>query len=89
MVLSMLASTALVITPITVISGVSGESLGSIFLTKGYLKRGLLMGLIGFVGFALVSIPAARILFQGHDVTAAKAIGRIWPLLVTVFANGF
>ena len=88
-VLSMLTSTALVIIPIVVISRISGESLRSIFLTKGNLKRGLFIGSIGFAGFAVVSIPAATFLFQGQDVTVAKAISWTGPLLVTVFANGF
>ncbi|MDG6998880.1 MAG: CPBP family intramembrane metalloprotease [Nitrososphaerota archaeon] len=88
-VLSMLSSTILVVIPIIAFSLTSGDSLSTIFLTKGNLNRGLLIGSIGFIAFTLVSIPAATYLFQGKDLTVAKAISWSMPLLVTVFANGF
>ena len=88
-VLSMLSSTLLVVIPIIALSLGSGDNLSTIFLTRGNLKRGLLIGSIGFIAFTLVSIPAATYLFGGKDLTVAKAIGWTLPLLVTVFANGF
>lgn len=87
-VLSMLSSSMLVVVPIVLLSKVSGETRGTIFLTKGNLKRGVLIGSIGFAGFALISIPAAAFLFQGQNVTLSKATSWIWPLLIVVFANG-
>ena len=88
-VLSMLSSTLLVIIPIIAFSRGSGDNLSMIFLTKGNLKLGLLIGSIGFIFFALVSIPAATLLFQGQNLTAAKAGSWTLPILITVFANGF
>ena len=87
--LSMLSSTLLVIIPIISFTLASDDSLPAIFLAKGNLKRGLVIGSIGFIAFTLVSIPAATYLFQGKDLTVAKAISWTLPLLATVFANGF
>ena len=88
-VLSMLSSMLLVVTPIIAISKVSGDNLSTIFLVKGRLKNGLLLGSIGFLAFVLVSIPAATFLFQGQNITVAKATSWAGPILITVFANGF
>jgi membrane protease YdiL (CAAX protease family) len=86
--LSMLSSTLLVTVPIAGFTLMSGDSLSAIFLAKGKVKRGLLVGSIGFIIFALVSIPAATYLFQGRNLTAARAVGWAAPILITVFANG-
>lgn len=87
--LAMLSSTLLVVISIVAISLVSGEKPAAIYLTKGNLKWGLLVGSIGFGVFALVSIPAATYLFQGHDITVGKASSWAVPILITVLANGF
>jgi hypothetical protein len=71
LLLAMLSSTALVITPIIVLTRLSGGRPPSIFLTKGKLQLGLLGGLIGFLLFAALSIPGANYLFQGHILTIA------------------
>lgn len=86
--LSMVSSTLLVVLPILALTAASGESISGMFLARGRLGLGLLVGSIGFAAFALVSIPAATIMFQGKDLTAARAAGWTAPLLVTVFSNG-
>lgn len=88
-VLSMLSSMLLVVTPIIAFSLVSGDNLSAIFLTKGSLKSGLLVGAIGFIAFALVSIPLATFLFQGQNLTVARVSSWTIPIVITVFANGF
>lgn len=84
-VLSMLASTLLVVVPIIALSLGSGDSLSMIFLAKGNLKRGLLVGSVGFAAFAIISIPAAMLLYQGKDLTVARVSTLAFPLLITVF----
>jgi membrane protease YdiL (CAAX protease family) len=86
--LSMLSSTLLVTVPILGFTVVSGNSLSAIFLAKGRLRLSILIGFIGFITFALVSIPAATYLFQGRDLTVARAVSWSGPLLATVLANG-
>ncbi|HEX4921036.1 MAG TPA: CPBP family intramembrane glutamic endopeptidase, partial [Candidatus Bathyarchaeia archaeon] len=86
--LSMVSSTLLVTVPIIGLTLVSGEDLSSVFLAKGRLKFGLIVGLIGFTVFALVSIPAATFLFQGRNLTVDRALGWAAPILITVLLNG-
>ena len=86
--LAMISSTLLVTAPILALTVISGGRLHDVFLARGNVKRGLLIGFIGFGVFVLVSIPAATYLFQGHNLTAARALSWTAPLLVTVFANG-
>jgi len=88
-VLNMLSSTLLVTVPIIGLTLTSGDRFSVIFLTKGKLKLGLLIGSIGFIIFALVSIPAATYLFQGRNLTTARAVSWAAPILIIVFANGF
>ena len=88
-VLSMMTSSLLVIIPIIVFSLVSGDGLTTLFLAKGRLKLGLVVGSIGFIAFTLVAIPAASFLFGGQNLTVARASSWALPLLVTVIANGF
>jgi uncharacterized protein len=88
LLLAMLSSTALVITPIIVLTRLSGGRPQSIFLTKGKLQLGLLVGLIGFLLFAALSIPGANYLFQGHNLTVAKVVSWMPWILPIVLANG-
>ena len=87
-VIGMLSSTFFVAIPIIGFTIISGDNLSAVFLAKGNLKVGLIVGSIGFIAFALVAIPAATYLFQGQDLTVAKANSWTVPILVIVFANG-
>jgi len=62
--------------------------IGSIFLKKGNIKIGLIIGLTGFFFFALTSIPAAEFLFQGKNLNLDKVIGWLPWILPIVFLNG-
>ena len=64
----------------------SNNSLGSIYIQKGNLKLGLIIGLITFFIAAATSIPMAN-LFYGRDLTLAKIIPWIPWILVFVLAN--
>lgn len=87
-VLDMLASTAIIVSTIILLTRVSGNSFGSIFLNKGNIKLGLIIGLIGFFFFALTSIPAAQYLFQGQNVTLDKVIAWMPWIIPIVLLNG-
>ena len=86
--LDMLASTAIIVSTIIVLTRVSGNSFGSIFLKKGNIKLGLTVGLIGFFFFALTSIPAAQYLFQGQNLTLGKVIAWMPWIIPIVLLNG-
>ena len=55
--LDKLESTFLIVVPIILLTRISGGSLASIYLQKGNLKWGLIIGLTVFVAVAAVSIP--------------------------------
>jgi len=88
LVLAMLSSSALVVASIIVLTRISGGSMYSIFLAKGKIKLGLLVGLISFLVFAALSIPGANYLFQGQNLTMTKLFSWMPWILPIVLANG-
>lgn len=88
LVLAMLSSTALAVASIIVLTRISGGNMYSIFLAKGKIKLGLLVGLIGFLVFVALSIPGANLLFQGQNLTMAKLFSWMPWILPIVLANG-
>lgn len=88
LVLDMLASTAIIVGTILVLSRVSGNSFGSIYLKRGNLKLGLILGFAGFFFFALTAIPAAQYLFQGQTLSLDKAVAWLPWILPIVLLNG-
>jgi membrane protease YdiL (CAAX protease family) len=77
-----------IISVVIMFTWLSGGSLGSIYLQKGNLKLGLLIGGIAFLVSAAGSIPMAELLFKGEGLTVARVLPWIPWLLVTVLANG-
>jgi uncharacterized protein len=88
LLLAMLSSTALVVASIIILTRISGGSMYSIFLAKGKIKLGLLVGLIGFLVFVALSIPGANYLFQGQNLTISKLVSWMPWILPIVLANG-
>jgi membrane protease YdiL (CAAX protease family) len=66
----------------------SGGSLGSIYIQKGNLKQGLLIGGIAFLICIAGSIPMASLMFKSADLGLARIIPWIPWLLISVLANG-
>jgi uncharacterized protein len=87
-VMDKLESTFLIIVPIIVLTKLSGNNMASIFLQKGKLKLGLIIGLSVFVVVALISIPWARWQYQTGDLGLARVISWIPWILIFVLANG-
>jgi membrane protease YdiL (CAAX protease family) len=87
--LDMLASTALIVSTIIILTRVSGNSFASIFLQKGNLKLGIIIGLIGFLFFALTALPAAQYLFGGRNLSLDRVIAWLPWILPIVLLNGF
>jgi membrane protease YdiL (CAAX protease family) len=88
LVLDMLVSTSIIVSVIVILTRVSGNSLGSIFLRKGNLRLGLIFGLIGFFFFALTAIPAAQYLFQGQNLGLDRVTAWLPWILPIVLLNG-
>jgi uncharacterized protein len=84
----MLVSTSIIVSIIIILTRVSGNSLGSIFLKKGNIKLGLIIGLAGFSFFALTSIPATQYLFQGQNLNLGRVIAWLPWIIPIVLLNG-
>jgi membrane protease YdiL (CAAX protease family) len=88
LLLDMLVSTSIIVAVIISFTRLSGNSFGNIFLKKGNLKLGLIVGFIGFFIFAITAIPLAESLFQGQNLTIDKAIAWLPWILPIVLLNG-
>jgi membrane protease YdiL (CAAX protease family) len=75
-----------VISVIIVLNKVIDGSLGSIFIQKGNLKLGLIVGLVTFFLAAAGSIPMAT-LFKARDLSFVRVLPWIPWLLIYVLAN--
>ncbi len=87
-VLAKVISTVLIVVPIIALTKLVGQKLSSIFLTRGRLKLGLLVGLALFFFFFATSIPVATFLYGGKDLSYGNLV--VWGpwILVFVLANG-
>jgi membrane protease YdiL (CAAX protease family) len=88
LVLDMLVSTSIIVSIIILLTQISGNTLSSIFLKKGNIKLGMIIGLTGFFIFALTSIPAAEYLFQGQNLNINKVISWMPWIIPIVLLNG-
>ena len=86
--LDMLISTSIIVGTILILTKVSGNSFGSIYLKKGKLKLGLILGFAGFFFFALTAMPAAQYLFQGQNLSFDRVVAWLPWILPIVFLNG-
>lgn len=72
---------------IVIFTLLSGGSLSSIYIQKGNLKLGLIIGLAAFFLFAAGAIPMAG-LFNAQNLSLARIIPLIPWILIYVLANG-
>jgi uncharacterized protein len=77
-----------IVAVVVIFNRLAGGSLGSIYIQKGNLKLGLIIGVIAFCIAAAGSIPMAGLLFKGEGLTLARVVPWIPWILVTVLANG-
>ncbi len=79
----------LAVVPVVIIfTLLAGGSLGSIYIQKGRLKLGLIIGGIAFLLAAAGSIPMAKLLFQAGDLTLARVLPWTPWVLLAALANG-
>jgi membrane protease YdiL (CAAX protease family) len=80
--------TGLIVTlTVVLLTRLSGNNLGSIYVQKGKLKLGLLIGLAAFGIAAAGSVPLAQVMFQGGAVAPAE-LARWSPwILLFVLSN--
>lgn len=73
---------------VILLTRLSGNRLGSIYLQKGNLKLGLIIGFGTLILAALLSIPMANQLFKGNNLTLERIIPWAPWILIFVLANG-
>jgi uncharacterized protein len=87
-VMDKLESTFLIVVPIILLTRLSGNSLASIYLRKGNLKQGLVIGLAVFIVITVISIPWAKWQYQTGELSLARVVPWIPWILLFVLANG-
>lgn len=78
----------LIVCTVLIFNKLSGNSLGSIYIQRGNLKLGLLIGGIAFLVSVLGSIPTAELLFNGNNLTLGRVLPWVPLILIIVIANG-
>jgi membrane protease YdiL (CAAX protease family) len=88
-VLAQFVSTLSIVTPIILLTKTSGSDLRSIFIDKARIRRGLVVGIIGFLVFYLMTaVGFSPRLFPNNGVTLSRFIAFTPALLILVFLNG-
>jgi membrane protease YdiL (CAAX protease family) len=72
---------------VIVFTRLSGNSLGSIYIQKGNLKQGLIIGSVAFLIAAIGAPFIAPVLFQARNLTFGRIIGWLPWILIFVFSN--
>jgi membrane protease YdiL (CAAX protease family) len=84
-----LDSSAIIIVSVIVLTKASGSNLSSIYLKRGNLKLGLVIGTIAFLIFAASSIPVSEIFFGGRDLQMTRVLPWIPWILIFIAGNAF
>ncbi|MCL4437377.1 MAG: CPBP family intramembrane metalloprotease [Thaumarchaeota archaeon] len=81
-------STVSIVASIVLLTKFSGNSMDSIYLKKGRLRIGLIIGAATFLFFLATAIPSSTMLFGGRDLTVERVVSWSPWILAFVFANG-
>jgi membrane protease YdiL (CAAX protease family) len=85
--ISKLESTIMIVVPILILTRASGNDLASIYIQKGKLRTGLIIGGIVFLLVALISIPWAKWQYQTGDLSLERVVPWIPWIIIFVLAN--
>lgn len=75
------------VSTVIVITRLSGNELGSIYIQKGNLKQGLIIGSVAFLIAAIGAPFIAPVLFQARELTFGRIVGWLPWILIFVFSN--
>jgi membrane protease YdiL (CAAX protease family) len=87
--LDKLDSSLILVLCILLLTKASGADLGSIYLQKGNLARGLTIGLTAFAVAAAGSIPVSAAFFGGNNLSVERIIPWTPWVLIFVLGNAF
>jgi membrane protease YdiL (CAAX protease family) len=84
-----LDSSIIIIVSVILLTKISGGNLSSIYLKKGDLKKGLIIGLIAFLVAVAGSVPVSEMFFGGRDLQVEKVLSWTPWILIFVLGNAF
>jgi membrane protease YdiL (CAAX protease family) len=84
-VVIILLSTILVVAIILTLNKVSGQDLGSIYLQKGDLRKGILIGSVLCLVFLLTAVPAAIYIFGANEGNLTPENLLMWTPWIAAF----
>jgi membrane protease YdiL (CAAX protease family) len=87
-IFNMLISTLIIVIPVIVLTKISNKNLSSLFLQKGNLRLGLIIGLVTLSLFLLIALPTAVYLFGGQIIPFDRLLYLVPWILIFVFLNG-
>ena len=87
-VLFKVLSTLLVVVPIILLTKASGQHVASIYIARGKLRLGLIVGTVLFLLFLATSVWTGTLLYGGKDLTFGKLVAWAPWMLIFVFSNG-
>lgn len=88
MVAGTVSVTLLVAIPIIAFTRITGGDMASIYLVKGRLWLGLVVGLAAFILFFVTSIEGATTLFAGKDLSFERVLPWMPWIMAFVLSNG-
>jgi len=87
-VLNKLITAVIVIVPIILLVMGTTRDLGDLYLKRGNLRLGLIIGAVTLLIFILTAIPVSLFLFGGQEITIDRLLGLIPWITVFVLLNG-
>ncbi|NVM35445.1 MAG: CPBP family intramembrane metalloprotease [Candidatus Lokiarchaeota archaeon] len=87
-VYNILISTLIIVVPIILLTKISKNDISSIFLQKGNIRLGLIIGLATFSIFLITALPTSVYLFGGQNISFDRLISLFPWILIFVFLNG-
>ena len=88
-VLAQLISTLSIVIPIIFLTKASGSNLSSIFIDKTRIRRGLVVGIVGFLVFyTSTATGLSEALFPNNGVTLSRFLALTPSIFVLVLSNG-
>lgn len=82
-----LDSSIIIIVLVILLTKAAGRNLSSIYLNRGNLQLGLMIGIIGFLLFAASSIPVSELFFGGRDLQMARILPWIPWIIIFIVGN--
>ncbi len=86
-VMNISVSTLIIVIPIIVLAKITKSDISSLYLQKGNIRIGLIIGLATFFVFLLTALPISVYIFGGQIIPLDRLISLLPWILIFVFLN--